>query len=163
MFPKSNSKWEDQTIKSPTHESLLPNRILNILPLCLLSCKFIMWCQAQFMQRQLDLLVETLFMRINWWWYWYWSVSHQRRKHWMRRPFLQAYYRYTFHATKWRDSVKCLKESCQLPMQRNGWGRQRHSRFLFVKHIWHFCTILTWRGFKKFQQKIKLPQWELNS
>ena len=32
-----------------------------------------------------------------------------------------------------------------------------HSRFSFSTQIWHFCTILTSRGFEKFQQKIKLP------
>ena len=36
-------------------------------------------------------------------------------------------------------------------------------RLLFVTQTWHYCTILTSRGFKIFQQKQSCQQWELNN
>ena len=38
-----------------------------------------------------------------------------------------------------------------------------HSRFLFPTQICQFCTILTLRGFKIFQQKLSFLQWELKN
>ena len=32
-----------------------------------------------------------------------------------------------------------------------------------ITQIWHFCTKLTSRGFKRFQHKLNCLQWELNS
>ena len=32
-----------------------------------------------------------------------------------------------------------------------------HSRFTQIWNFWRFCTVMTSRGFKKFQQKIKFP------